>query len=225
MLFRSKNLGEDFAHTMVRLKDPKFQDLLLNYSRAKRVFITAREDKDTVSSKKLERYGKFDTAEDYLDAFAEFVKTNADKVSALSVLLKRPKDWRPTVFDELKRSLNQNGFDPGKLQEAHRANGFKALADVISMVKHAAEAQQPILTAEERVKRAMNKLVESQKFTSEQMQWLSLIQEHLIKNLSIDEEDFDVMPLLEMRGGSAKAKKVFGELSPLINQFNEAVAA
>ena len=219
-----KNLNEDFAHTMARLKDPKFQDLLLNYSRAKRVFITALEDKDIVTSKKLERYGKFDTAEDYLDAFAEFVKANADKVSALAVLLKHPKDWKPAVFDELKRALNQNGFDPGRLQEAHLANGFKALADVISMVKHAAEDQQPILTAEERVKRAVNKLVEVLKFNREQMQWLSLIQEHLIKNLSIDEEDFDVMPLLEMRGGKAKARKVFGDLAPLINQFNEAVA-
>jgi len=220
-----KNLSEDFAHTMSRLKNPDFQDLLLNYPRAKRVFITALEEKDTVTSKKLERYGKYDTATDYLDAFAHFVQANADKVSALAVLLKHPKDWRPKVFDELKRALNQNGFDPGKLQQAHRANGFKALADVISMVKHAAEEQQPILTAEKRVRRAMNKLIESQTFTADQMQWLSLIQEHLIKNLSIDEEDFDLTPLLEMRGGKAKARKVFGDLAPLITQFNEAVAA
>jgi type I restriction enzyme R subunit len=222
----SKNLGEDFAHTMVRLKNPKFQDLLLNYSRAKRVFITALEDKDTVTSKKLERYGKFDTAEDYLDAFAEFVKANADKVSALSVLLKRPKDWRPAVFDELKRTLNQNGFDTAKLQQAHRANGFKALADVISMVKHAAEDQQPILTAEERVKQAMNKLVESHKFSEDQMRWLSLIQEHLVKNLSIDEDDFDLTPLLEMRGGKAKARRVFPDgLEPIVQQLNHGIAA
>ena len=129
------------------------------------------------------------------------------------------------VFDELKRTLNQNGFDTAKLQQAHRATGFKALADVISMVKHAAQAQQPILTAEERVTRAVSRLVESHKFTADQKQWLSLIQEHLVKNLSIDEEDFDLTPLLEMRGGKAKARKVFGDLSPLINQFNEAVAA
>ena len=50
-----KNLSEDFALTMSRLKNPDSQDLLLNYPRAKRVFITALEEKDTVTSQKLER--------------------------------------------------------------------------------------------------------------------------------------------------------------------------
>ena len=156
---------------------------------------------------------------------AEFVKANADKVSALAALLKHPKDWKPMVFDDLRRAMSQAGFDTGKLQQAHRANGFKALADVISIVKHAAEAQQPILTAEERVSRAMNKLVESHQFTADEMQWLSMIQEHLVKNLSIDEEDFDLTPLLEMRGGKAKARKVFTDLADVVGELNAAVAA
>src|SRR5204863_1137777 len=100
-----------------------------------------------------ERYGRFDSAEDYLNAFSKFVKTNADKVAALGVLLQHPKDWRPAVMEELKRAMNQNGFEPEKLQRAHRAKGFKALADVISIVKHAAAQQTPLLTAEERVNR------------------------------------------------------------------------
>jgi type I restriction enzyme R subunit len=207
------------------LRNPDFQKLLLDYPRAKRVFLTTFEEKDVVTSEKLERYGRFDTAEDYLDAFASFVKANADKVSALSVLLKHPKDWRPAVLDELNRTLNQNGFEPAKLQRAHRANGFKALADVISIVKHAAEDQQPILTAGERVTRAINNLVEHHKFTPEQLQWLSLIQEHLVKNLSIDEEDFDLTPLLGMRGGKAKAQKVFADLPGVIVELNEALVA
>jgi type I restriction enzyme R subunit len=128
-------------------------------------------------------------------------------------------------MDELKRALNQNGFDPGKLQQAHRAKGFKALADVISIVKNASAAQSPLLTAEERVNRAVDKFLTARKLTPEQMQWLSLVREHLVKNLSMDEEDFDLTPLLEMRGGKAKARKVFGELNLLVAQLNEAVAA
>ena len=57
------------------------------------------------------------------------------------------------------------------------------------------------------------------------MQWLSLIREHLVKNLSLDEEDFDLAPLLEMRGGKAKGSKVFGGLSALVADLNEAVAS
>jgi type I restriction enzyme R subunit len=217
-------LKQDFAGTMKLLRNPDFQKLLLEYPRAKRTFLTTIEDKDVVTSQKLERYGQFDNADDYLDAFSEFVKANADKVAALSVLLQHPKDWRPAVMDELKRTLSQNGFEPEKLQRAHRAKGFKALADVISIVKHAATTQSALLTAEERVNRAVDNFLAAHKQTPDQMQWLSLVREHLVQNLSMDEEDFDLTPLLNMRGGKARARKVFGELPPVVAQLNEAVA-
>jgi len=54
---------------------------------------------------------------------------------------------------------------------------------------------------------------------------LSLVREHLVKNLPMDEEDFDLTPLLEMRGGRAKARKVFGDIRKLVEELNEAVAA
>jgi len=220
-----QKLRQDFAGTMKLLRNPEFQKLLLEYPRARRTFITTIEDKDVVTSKRLERYGQFDNAEDYLDAFEAFVKANADKVAALSVLLQRPKDWRPAVMDELKRTLAQNGFEAEKLQRAHRAKGFKALADVISIVKHASAAQSPLLTAEERVNRATGRFLARHNLTPEQTQWLSLVREHLVKNLSMDEEDFDLTPLLEMRGGQAKARKVFGDIRQLVLELNEAVAA
>jgi hypothetical protein len=62
-------------------------------------------------------------------------------------------------------------------------------------------------------------------FTPEQMQWLSLIQEHLIKNLTIDEEDFDLPGLLSSRGGKAKARKVFSnQLPTVIATLNTVIA-
>jgi hypothetical protein len=69
--------------------------MLLEYRRAKRTFLTAVEEKDVVTSQKLECYGQFDNAEDYLDAFSEFVKANANRVAALSVLLQQPRNRRP----------------------------------------------------------------------------------------------------------------------------------
>jgi len=218
-------IKQDFTGTMKLLRDEEFQKLLLEYKRAYVPFFVGYEVEDTVSSKQVERFGKYDTAEGYLEAFSRFVKENADTVDALSILLKRPRDWRPKALEELRRTLAQNHFDERKLQEAHKLASHKALADVISIVKHAATAQEPVLTAEERVNRAMDKLAAKHKFNAEQMQWLSLVREQLIKNLTIDEEDFDNSPLLQGRGGTAKAKRAFVELSALVAQLNEAVAA
>lgn len=217
-------IKSDFTGTMKLLRNQEFQKLLLEYKRAYVPFLVGYEVQDNVSSKKLDRFGKYEAAEGYLNAFPRFVKENADKVDALSILLKRPRDWRPKALDELRRTLALNRFDERKLQEAHKIASHKALADVISIVKHAATAQAPVLNAEERVNRAMNTLAAKHQFTTEQLQWLSLVREQLIKNLTIDEDDFDNTPLLQVRGGVARAKQVFGELNLLVSQLNEAVA-
>ena len=49
--------------------------------------------------------------------------------------------------------------------------------------------------------------------------------EHLVRNLPMDEVDYYLVPLLEMRGGRAKGRKVFSDLQDPITELNEAVAA
>jgi len=56
-------------------------------------------------------------------------------------------------------------------------------------------------------------------------EWLSLAREQLIKNLTLDKDDFDNTPLLQEHGGAARAKQFFGESNLLVIQLNEAVAA
>ena len=102
----------------------------------------------------------------------------------------------------------------------------KALVDIISMVKHAAETRSRCLTAEERVERAFDRLTADETFTPEQQQWLERIREHLVANLSIDEDDFDNMPVLQPAGGWGNANRAFeGKLPSLAQRFNEAIAA
>jgi type I restriction enzyme R subunit len=46
-------------------------------------------------------------------------------------------------------------------------------------------------------------------FTPEQREWLGYIREHLIENLTIAEDDLDLMPVFEQRGGLGRARWVF----------------
>lgn len=215
----------DFTSAMKLLRNPDFQDLLLNYERAKRQFLVSHGTEDQVTSAVMERFGKFNNAEDYLTAFARFVKENGDQIESLRILLRQPKDWKPEVLEKLRTVLRQFDFEEPKLQEAHEKTNHKALADIISIVKHAARKQEPILTAQERVQRAMKQIVEKHYFTNEQLQWLQLIETHLVAQLTIAEEDFDLFPLFGQRGGKARARQVFRQqLSPLVEQLNLVVA-
>jgi type I restriction enzyme R subunit len=172
--------------------------------------------------------GKEYKPEDYLQAFAEFVREKPSKVQAIRILLNRPKEWGTEALTELKSKLASapQRFTIEALEKAHKLRYDKELVDIISMVKHAAREEEPLLTAEERVGRAFDRLTASEKFTPEQEKWLGRIREHLVANLSIDEEDFETVPVLQNAGGWGNANRAFkGKLPILLKAFNEAIAA
>jgi type I restriction enzyme R subunit len=98
--------------------------------------------------------------------------------------------------------------------------------DIISMVKHAAREQEPLLTAVERVARAFERISAGHAFTPAQSAWLDRIREHMAINLSIDQEDFEIAPVLSRPGGWGAANREFeGKLPTLLRTLNEAIAA
>jgi len=156
------------------------------------------------------------------------VKENPDRIEAISILLDRPQDWSTDAIAELKKKLAATPmrFTIENLQKAHNVRYHKPLVDIISMVKHAAREEEGLFTAEERVARAFERVTKGKTFTPEQQAWLGRIREHLIANLSIDQEDFENLPIFSDRGGLRKAEQLFGpDLPDLIREFNEAIAA
>lgn len=222
-----QKLKNDFLGTMAMLRDPKFQDLLENYERAKEDFIIAPVVEDTVTSEIRFRRGKdYLPAGDYLKAFSVWVQGKRDAIEAMRILLQKPQAWSPKALKELKDALQGGHFEPLQLQKAHALVHHKDLADILSMVKHAAREEEPLLTAAERVDRALAALMAGKSFTDEQRAWLGYLREHMVANLSLDTEDFDLAPALENHGGLSRARKVFGaQLDTLIQDLNAACAA
>jgi type I restriction enzyme R subunit len=223
-------LSGNFSDTMKLVRNAGFIELLINYKRAKKTFVVADTVEDIVGSQWLIRgaAGMEYKPEDYLTAFAQFVRENPEKIQAIQILLNRPKDWGTDSLTELRQKLatTPERFTVDNLQKAHTAQYGKALVEIISMVKHAADTLEPLLTAEERVDRAVTKITAGRSLTEEQRRWMDRIREHMITNLSISQDDFDLMPIFNREGGWGRANRVFdGELDELIHQLNEAIAA
>jgi type I restriction enzyme R subunit len=223
------NLKKHFTGTMKLLRNEQFQELLVEYKRKEKVFLRAIEYTDTVSSTYLVREGGIEyKPEDYLAMFERFVRDNPEHIEAIRILIERPAGWSTEALKELKAKLMTSTprFTIENLQKAHQLRYDKALVDIISMIKHAASEQNPLLTAAERAARAIEQISNGTTFSVEQKQWLDRIEQHLAQNLSIDEEDFEFIPSLEGAGGWGKANKVFdGKLKELIQQLNSALAA
>lgn len=219
-------IENEWAGTMRLLRDPAFQDLLIHYPRTLRSFIIADGAQDYVTSGYLIRTadGKTVRPEDYLHAFEQFVRENPDHIDAIRILLERPADWRTDALRELRTKMaaaTPQGFSETNLRRAYQ----HALADIISIVKHAASGE-PLLSAEERVDRAISRVFDGQPLTPDQNKWLELIRRQLIANLAIEREDFD---LLDFERAGATWHRVDadfgGQLEKLIQHLNTAIAA
>jgi type I restriction enzyme R subunit len=225
-----QRLEDDFAGTMAILRDSRFQDLLVTYPRAERTFLVAYEAEDVVTSEWRIRGadGKEYRPEDYLLAFARFIQEHMDEIDAIAILLSRPRNWSTRVLTDLRERLRAapERFTIEHLQKAHELRYDRALADIISMVKHAVSEEEPLLTAEERVARAMARVTAGKRFSEDQRNWLDRIQSHLVANLTVEKDDFDLLPIFERAGGFGRANKAFeGRLEDLLDDLNEAVVA
>ena len=128
------------------------------------------------------------------------------------------EEWRLTRIGQRRwRSCATRNFN---LRQAYHHE----LADIISMVKHAVSGE-PLLSAEERVDRALAQVRASKTFTPEQERWLTLIRNHLIENLAIDQEDFGLLTFTRAGATWGRVDRDFeGQLETIVAQINAAMA-
>jgi len=220
----------DFTNTMTVLRDTDFLALLKDFPRAERTFIVASGVTDTVESKWLIKagIGKEYKPDDYLKLFEQFIDEHVDEIHAVRILLSKPADWGAGPLKELREALNHapEHFTEANLEKAFKVAHHKALVDIISMVKRAATETSPLLTAEERVNAAVAAVSAGRSLTEEQNKWMEYIRQHLVQNLSIEPDDFDIIPVLADRGGWGKANRTFdGRLSELLDELNKELVA
>ena len=80
------------------------------------------------------------------------------------------------------------------------------------------------------MKRRFNEWVKRQErggrtFNDEQMEWLLMIRDHIATSLVMEAEAFELAPFYE-KGGAFKVYQLFGaELTTILDELNEALAA
>ncbi len=219
-------IKRDFGGTMKTLNNKDFQKLLVAYKRPPTSFYIAREQEDTVYSEPVFSVGdRYLKPAEYLTAFTEFVKEHRHDLEAMKIVLEKPKGWNTQVLRELRKLLLQNHFQEADLRKAHNLVYHKSLVDIISMIKHA-DKKEPLLSVNERIDRAIEKVFGDKILDSAQQEWITYIKEHLITNLTLEEDDFNDMPVFENHGGLGRFKKLFkDDYKVLITEINTAIAA
>ena len=182
------------------------------------VVISIHEDEPVRHSR---GYGNGRTPQDYLDEFNAFITDNMNTIAALNVVCTRPQELTRETLKSLKLELDRNRFTEQQLNTAWRElKNEDIAADIISYIRRCALGAE-LLSREERVKRAADKLRKNHNFNKMQLEWLSRIEKAVVAETVIDREIFDA-GAFKSQGGFARTDKIFaGKLDDYIRELNE----
>ena len=167
-------------------------------------------------------YGNGSKPEDYLDAFAMYVKTKMDEIAALNIVCTRPKELTRDSLKSLSLTLDREGFTTQQLNTAiSQMTNQEITADIISLIRRYAIGSA-LISHEARIKRAIDKLKKAHNFSKQELNWIARMEKYLMEESVLNVTVFDEDGRFKSQGGFNKINKVFGnKLENIVFELNE----
>ncbi len=167
-------------------------------------------------------YGNGSKPEDYLDAFADYIKTNLNEIAALNIVCTKPKELTREGLRSLRLTLDREGFTTQQLNTAiSQMTNEEIAADIISLIRRYAIGST-LISHEARIRRAVDKLKKAHKFSKQELNWITRMEKYLMEESVLNVTVFDEDGRFKAQGGFAKINKVFGnKLESIILELNE----
>lgn len=183
-------------------------------------------------------------AQGIVNTFRQFIEDNRDELTALQIIYSMPYGRRHVTYDEIKRLAEAIEKPPYRLtpellwqayeqldrSKVRGAGPQKLLTNIISLIRFAIGQADVLEPFPDMVERRFEHWLAQQEsmgrmFTPEQMEWLMMIKDQIARSLSIEMDDFDKVPFYE-RGGRFKVYNLFGnELTNVLQELTEVLAA
>lgn len=166
-------------------------------------------------------YGEADKPEDYLESFKTFIHENQNKLTALNIICTRPKELDRKSLKALKLALDAEGFNTRSLNTAWKeAKNEDIAADIITYIRTLALGST-LISQEERISRAIDKIRQLQDWNKTQKKWINRFEQQLLKEEVIKVTDLDEAPFSQ-DGGFSRLNKIFNnQLAQVIDTLNE----
>ena len=171
-------------------------------------------------------YGDATRPEDYLEGFTAFVRDPGNDLPALITVLQRPWELTRKDLRELRLALDQRGYSDTTLATAWRETTNQAMAASIMGYIRQAALGDALVPYDQRVDKALQRILASKPWTTPQRQWLQRIANQTKAITIVDRDALDDDALLFRRegGGWPRLNRLFGgELEQVLHRFNEAV--
>lgn len=202
------------------LRNKRLFDMLneVSYSQSNPVVISTKED-ELISHKR--GYGVAEKPEDYLEEFKNFINNNMNKIAALNIVCTKPNELTREALKSLKLELDRNQFTEVQLNTAWRElKNEDIAADIITFIRQHAIGS-PMISHNERIKNAVEKIRKKYYFNKMELDWLKRIETQLIKESVLNKETFET-GAFKTKGGFTAIDKIFSnKLEVIISDINE----
>jgi len=203
---------------------------------------------DTISQDKVILSGFDEQAKEkakaVVNTFHQFIGDNKDELDALQLIYGKPYGERHPTYSQIKSlaaaiekppyqitpELVWQAYEQLDKSRVRKAGAQKLLTNIISLIRFNMGEVDILEPFTETVNQRFENWLEQQKqsgrvFTSEQMEWLKMIKDHIASSLEINMDDFELAPFHE-KGGVIKADTVFEkQLDNLLEELNEVLVA
>ena len=166
-------------------------------------------------------FGDHEKPQDYLESFGEYIKANKNRIPALLTVLTKPRDLTRQDLKELKILLDKEGYSVTNLRFAWKdATNEDIAASIIGFVRRMALGA-PLISYEERVHRAIKKILASRSWKEPQRRWIDRIGKQLLKETVVDKEALN-RGQFRTQGGFNRLNKIFdGKMEAVLGEIGD----
>ncbi|MDO5151370.1 MAG: type I restriction-modification system endonuclease, partial [Oscillospiraceae bacterium] len=166
-------------------------------------------------------YGNGEKPEDYIESFKKFINEHLNDITALKIVCTKPSELTREELKSLKLELDRYDFTEKQLNSAWKEmTNQDIVADIIAFIRQQALGST-LVSHEERVKKAFEKVRLNHQFNQGQLNWLARIEKVMLKESVLDKQIFEVGALKNAGGFTNIDKRFGGTLKEIITEINK----
>ena len=175
--------------------------------------------------------------------FEDYLEENKDNIEALSIFYSQPHRRGELTYAMIHVVLDKMKDDKPRLapltvwrafahlDDYRGENPINELTALVALIRRVCGLDEVLIRHSERVRRNFQTWImkrhagAGEKFSTEQMEWLHMIRDHLETSFNIERDDLELPPF-NTRGGMGGMYQVFGDqMDQVIAEMNRALAA
>lgn len=197
---------------------------------------------DTVTKSEWDTFTT-EKAQETIRDFTEYLKKHKDEIQALSIFYNQPYNRKHITFKMIKEVMEKLQLEKPLLAPDYVWNAYAAIEDVksekpkdqltalVSLIRRACGIDKELKPYDKTIDENFRAWIFKQnagqhnRFTSEQMDWLRMIKDHVVSSYHIQIDDLDYTPF-DAQGGRGRMLQLFGEgMLDVIEELNGVLVA